>query len=140
MIIGYTTGVFDLFHIGHLNILKTAKEHCDYLIVGVTTDELCWKLKNKKPIISFNERQLIVESIRYVDKVVEQNVIDEISDWRLLKFNKIFKGSDWKDSEKWIKLREEFKKINVEVQFFDYTENTSSSLIREILENKHAVK
>ena len=132
-IIGYTTGVFDLFHIGHLNILKNAKSMCDELIVGVTTDELTEKRKNKKPIIPFDERVAIVESIKYVDKVVPQTEIDEIKDQELLGFNLICKGGDWKGTEKWNKLEAEFEKIGVSVYFFPYTENTSSTLIREVL-------
>lgn len=137
MIVGYTTGVFDLFHVGHLNILKVAKMHCDYLIVGVTTDDLCIKLKNKRPLIPFEERMQILESIRYVDRVVSQDIIDEVGDWRRLHFNRIFKGSDWKGTTKWVKLDREFSRLNVEVFFFDYTQNTSSSLIREVLEREY---
>jgi len=132
-IVGYTTGVFDLFHIGHLNILKNAKNHCDHLIVGVTTDQLVVKLKGKDPIIPFEERSEILRSIRYVDKVVPQNKIDEISDWESLGFDIIFKGSDWKGSDKWVNLEKEFSQRNVSVQFFEYTKNTSSTLLRELL-------
>ncbi len=135
-IIGYTTGVFDLFHIGHLNILRRAKEECDYLIVGVTTDELAFKLKNKKPIIPFNERCEIIKHINCVDKVIPQNEINELNDYERLKFNKIFKGSDWQNTEKWNKLENIFKQKGVKVIYFPYTQNTSSSMIRKILEDK----
>lgn len=134
MIIGYTTGVFDLFHIGHLNILKNAKNNCDYLIVGVTTDELTYKLKKRHPVVPFSERAEIVRQIKYVDKVVPQTEIDEIADFEKYRFNKIFKGGDWKDSEKWKKLEKEFAKRGVQVQFFEYTQTTSSTLIRKSLE------
>lgn len=134
-IIGYTTGVFDLFHIGHLNILKSAKKHCDYLIVGVTSDQLVAKIKGKEPIIPYSERSEILKSIKYVDKVVSQNKIDEISDWESLGFDVIFKGSDWKGSNKWLKLEQEFSERNVKVRFFEYTNNTSSTLLREVLYN-----
>ena len=87
MIIGYTTGVFDLFHIGHLNILRRAREKCDKLIVGVTTDELLKVYKNKSPIIPFEERISIVKSIKYVDEVVPQENMDKLSHWDNLKFN-----------------------------------------------------
>ena len=96
MIIGYTTGVFDMFHIGHLNILKRAKEQCDYLIVGVSTDELVQSYKNKLPIIPYAERSAIVEAIKYVDKVVPQKNRDKIAAFNEFKFNKMFVGDDWK--------------------------------------------
>lgn len=132
--IGYTTGVFDLFHIGHLNILKRAKEHCDILIVGVTTDEVTEQMKNIKPIIPFEERQEIVQSIKYVDKVVAKTSVDNIEAWFDLKFNIYFKGDDWKDTEKGNKLEEDFKKYGVEIKYFPYTQGTSSTKLREILE------
>ena len=99
--IGYTTGVFDLFHIGHLNILRRAKEQCDFLIVGVTTDEEVNRIKDKVPVICFEERKQIVESIRYVDQVVAEDNTDKIEAWERLKFDIIFKGSDWQGSNKW---------------------------------------
>src|SRR5690554_2830226 len=98
--IGYTTGVFDMFHIGHLNILKKSKEMCDYLIVGVTTDELV-SYKNTKAIIPHEERMMIVESIKYVDKVVPQDNMDKFVAWERYKFDVIFVGDDWKGTDKW---------------------------------------
>lgn len=132
--IGYTTGVFDLFHIGHLNLLQNAKGLCDELIVGVTTDELCLQLKGKLPVIPFTERKSIVEALRIVDKVVPQAKIDEIEDFEKFNFQRIFKGSDWKGSDKWNALETRFAEMGVEVIYFDYTETTSSSLIRTVLE------
>jgi len=132
-IVGYTTGVFDLFHLGHLNILKNAREVCDELIVGVTTDELAFKLKNKHPIIPFDERIEILRSIRYVDQAVPQNEINEWGDWNRYKFDVILKGSDWEGSAKWNALQERFETVGVQVKFFPYTGSTSSTLIREIL-------
>tara|TARA_Y100000591_G_C21853096_1_gene712985 strand:- start:6962 stop:7396 length:435 start_codon:yes stop_codon:yes gene_type:complete len=132
-IIGYTTGVFDLFHIGHLNILKKAKEHCDYLIVGVTIDELV-KYKFKKAVIPFEERAKIVESIKYVDEVVPQTEIDKLKAWNEYHFNKIFVGSDWKGSKSWIQYEQRFKKLEVEVIYFPYTKGTSSSKLNEVLD------
>ena len=134
MIIGYTTGVFDLFHIGHLNILRKSKEQCDFLIVGVATDDLVYSLKKKRPVVPYLERAEIVENIKYVDKVIAQEKIDELFDFQKYRFNKIFKGSDWCGSEKWIILEKEFSRYNVEVIFFDYTKTTSSTLIRKALE------
>jgi glycerol-3-phosphate cytidylyltransferase len=133
--IGYTTGVFDLFHIGHLNILKKAKEHCDYLIVGVTTDEEVKRVKNKNPIICFDERREIVGSIKYVDQVVPEHDTDKLKAWESLRYNIIFKGDDWKGSPKWNKYEEEFSKINVEVCYFPYTDGTSSTILREFIQN-----
>lgn len=137
-IIGYTTGVFDLFHIGHLNILRNAKSQCDELIVGITTDELCMQLKNKMPIIPFQERCDIISALRVVDRVVPQSRIDELADQELYNFDKIFKGSDWAGSPKWNHLKEQFAGKGVEVVYFDYTETTSSTLIRTTLERLHA--
>lgn len=133
-IIGYTTGVYDLFHIGHLNILKRARENCDYLIVAVSTDEMVIKYKNKKPIISFEERIEIVKAIRYVDEVIPQYHRDKVEDWRKLSFNKIFVGDDWKNTQDWINWEQEFKKVNVEVTYFPYTKHTSSTKLSKILD------
>ncbi|MFL2940523.1 MAG: glycerol-3-phosphate cytidylyltransferase [Marine Group III euryarchaeote CG-Epi4] len=136
MIIGYTTGVFDLFHIGHLNILRRAREKCDKLIVGVTTDELLKVYKNKSPIIPFEERISIVKSIRYVDEVVPQENMDKLSHWDNLKFNVVFVGDDWQNTDKWNKIESDFNKIGVKVIYFPYTKGTSSTLINDILVNE----
>ena len=136
MIVGYTTGVFDLFHIGHLNILRRAREKCDKLIVGVTTDELLKVYKNKSPIIPFEERISIVKSIKYVDEVVPQENMDKLSHWDYLKFNIVFVGDDWQNTDKWNKIESDFNKIGVKVVYFPYTEGTSSTLINEILVNE----
>ena len=132
--IGYTTGVFDLFHIGHLNILKQARENCDYLIVGCTVDELVRKRKNKNPIIPFEERVLILQSIRYVDEVVPQETMDKINAWEKLKFNVMFVGDDWKGTSQWQNYEIEFAKVGVAIVYFPYTMETSSTLIRQVLE------
>jgi len=131
--IGYTTGVFDLFHIGHLNVLKRAKLECDYLIVGVTSDELSMKVKNKKPVIPFSERMEIVESIKFVDEVLPQMDYDKITAWNNLKFDKMFVGDDWKGSKKWIEIEKDFSKLGVEIMYFPYTTHTSSTLLKEAL-------
>jgi len=132
--IGYTTGVFDLFHIGHLNILRNAKLECDYLIVGITTDELSLKEKGRTPVILFSERMTIVESIKYVDSVVPQVNYDKIEAWNNLKFNIMFVGDDWQGTEKWNMLDDKFKKLGVKISYFPYTKQTSSSKIRKILD------
>ena len=129
--IGYTTGVFDMFHIGHLNIIKKAKEQCDYLIVGVSTDELVQSEKNKLPVIPFKDRCEIVESIKYVDKVVAQTNKDKFGAWSNLGFDKMFVGSDWKDTPQWKKYEEEFRPVGVEIVYLEYTEGISSTILRE---------
>lgn len=131
--IGYTTGVFDLFHIGHLNILKKAKKECDYLIVGVTIDELV-SYKGKQAFIPFEERLKIVESIEYVDEVTPQTTMNKMEAWEEFKFNKMFVGSDWKGTDRWNNLEREFLKVNVEIVYFPYTKGTSSTQLRKALE------
>jgi glycerol-3-phosphate cytidylyltransferase len=130
MVIGYTTGVFDMFHVGHLNILKKAKEQCDFLIVGVSTDELVLKEKNKLPIIPLKDRMEIVSAIKYVDQVVVQPDKDKMKAWERHHFDKMFVGSDWKGTPKWIEYEEAFKPLNVEIVYFSYTEGVSSTLLR----------
>lgn len=131
-VIGYTTGVFDLFHIGHLNILKRAKEQCDYLIVGVTVDELV-TYKGKKAFIPFEERAAIVEAIKYVDKVVPQTSMDKMAAWEKLHFNKMFVGDDWKGTDTWKHWEAEFYKVGVDIVYFPYTKQTSSTELRSAL-------
>jgi len=132
MIIGYTTGVFDLFHIGHLNLLKNAKGMCDKLIVGVTTDELV-SYKNKKAVIPFEERMEIVRNINQVDAVVPQENMNKMEAWKSLQFDVMFVGDDWKGSEKWEEIESEFEKLGVKVVYFPYTKTTSSTLVNETL-------
>ncbi len=139
MIIGYTTGVFDMFHIGHLNILKKAKEQCDYLIVGVSTDELVEHDKNKRPIIPFEERCHIVEAIRYVDEVVPQVDKDKLAAYMRMphKFHKMFVGSDWKGTEAWNNYERQFSAYGVEIVYLPHTDGISSSILRDKL-NAHS--
>lgn len=131
--IGYTTGVFDMFHIGHLNILQRAKEQCEYLIVGVTTDELCYTRKQKYPIINEKDRMKIVESIRYVDKVVFQVDMDKLKAVKKYKIDIVFVGSDWKGTDTWEHYEKEFAKEGCHVLYLEHTEGISSSLLREKL-------
>lgn len=133
MIIGYTTGVYDMFHIGHLNILKRAKEQCDYLIVGVSTDELVRHDKNKTPIIPFADRCAIVEAIRYVDKVVPQYDKNKLGAWEKYRFDKMFVGSDWKGSPQWAKFEEEFAPVGVEIVYLEHTDGISSTILKDKL-------
>lgn len=129
--IGYTAGVFDLFHVGHLNILKSAKEQCEFLIVGVSTDELVMEYKNKMPVISFEDRIAIVEGIKYVDMVVPQVNRDKYSAWQTLQFNAMFVGDDWKGSTLFNQVEQKFKKVDVEIVYFPYTNGISSTIVKE---------
>ena len=132
-IIGYTTGVYDMFHIGHLNILKKAKEQCDYLIVGVTTDELCFSRKNKYPIINQDERLEIIDSIKYVDRAVFQTDMDKLMAVKKYNVNKVFVGSDWKGTPSWNEYEKEFAKLGCTVVYLDHTDGISSTILREKL-------
>lgn len=123
-----------MFHIGHLNILRRAKMECDHLIVGVTTDELCFSRKNKYPIVPFVERMQIVENIRFVDEVVPQASMDKMEAWRNLKFDRMFVGGDWKGTDQWTKLENAFADVGVEIVYFPYTEHTSSTKLRAVLD------
>ena len=135
MVKGYTTGVFDLFHIGHLNILKRAKKNCDYLIVGVSTDELVESYKNKKPVIPYDERKAIVEAIKYVDEVIPQVSRNKCEALEIIKFNVMFVGDDWKGSALFLETEKEFRKRGVDIIYFPYTNGLSSSLLTEVLLN-----
>ena len=134
MIMGYTSGVYDLFHIGHLNLLRNAKSMCDKLIVGVTTDELV-KYKKSKAVIPFEERMEIVRSIEYVDAVVAQEDMNKYEIWKKLTFDIMFVGDDWYESDKWNSIEEKLNDVNVRVVYFPYTKGTSSTLINKTLLN-----
>jgi glycerol-3-phosphate cytidylyltransferase len=129
--IGYTTGVFDLFHVGHLNILKNAKEQCDFLIVGVSTDELVMSYKNKWPVIPHIERMAIVHSIKYVDKVVKQTNRDKFSAWEHVKFDVMFVGDDWKGNSLFNEVEKQFNQVGVEIVYFPYTQGVSSTMVKQ---------
>lgn len=131
--IGYTSGVYDMFHIGHLNILKRAKEMCETLIVGVTTDELCYSRKHKYPIICQEDRKAIVAAIRYVDKVVDQVDMNKFQMVKELGAEVVFVGSDWKGTPSWNKYEEEFKLIGCTVEYLEHTNGISSTILRNKL-------
>ena len=135
--IGYTTGVYDMFHIGHLNILKRAKEQCEFLLVGVTTDELCFSRKNKYPIINENERMEIVEYIRYVDKVIPQNNMDKFEVVKQYNVDVVFVGSDWKGTPSWTEYEKEFAKLGCKVVYLEHTDGISSTILRERMKNEY---
>ena len=136
--IGYTTGVFDLFHVGHLNVLKKAREQCEYLIVGVSTDELVKSYKNKTPIIPYEERQQIVAAIRYVDKVVPQVDRDKIKMFNELHFDAMFVGDDWKGSELFSKVEEYLIENGAALVYLPYTKDISSTILRDRYEGKQS--
>lgn len=134
--IGYTTGVYDMFHIGHLNILKRAKEQCEFLIVGVSTDELVESYKHKPPIIPFAERMAIVEAIKYADQVVPQKSMDKFAAWEELHFNAIFHGDDWKGSSMYDEIEKKLATVGVDMVFLPHTDGTSSTLLAEKLKKE----
>jgi glycerol-3-phosphate cytidylyltransferase len=132
--VGYAGGAYDLFHIGHLNILKHARSQCDFLIAGVVTDEILELTKGKAPIIPHAERIEIVRNISYVDEAVDEDVMDKLAAWRARPFDVYFKGDDWKGTERARRLEIEFAKVGVDVVYFPYTMATSSTLLRRALE------
>lgn len=134
MIIGYTAGVYDLFHIGHLNLLRNAKGMCDKLIVGVTTDELA-TYKGKYPVIPFSDRLEIVRNIRCVDAVVAQSDMDKLAMCKKLKASVMFVGDDWYQSPKWQEYEEEFNKAGIRIVYFPYTKGVSSTQISKALKH-----
>ena len=131
--IGYTTGVFDMFHIGHLNILRRAKEQCEHLIVGVSTDELVREYKHKTPIIPYDERAEIVNAIKYVDEVLPQTAIDKYEAWNNLKFNVLFHGDDWKGTDLYLNLEKKFNSVGVDIVYLPHTSGVSSTSLAEKL-------
>jgi glycerol-3-phosphate cytidylyltransferase len=132
MIIGYTAGVYDLFHVGHLNLLKNAKGMCEKLIVGVTVDELV-TYKGKKAMIPYEDRAEIVRSIKYVDAVVPQYDMDKLTMCKKLKANILFVGDDWYDTPKWKDYEREFQKEGIKIVYFPYTKGISSTQISKAL-------
>ncbi|WP_241976099.1 MULTISPECIES: adenylyltransferase/cytidyltransferase family protein [Cryobacterium] len=132
--IGYAGGAYDLFHIGHLNILKHAKSRCDHLIAGVVSDEMLKITKGRAPMIPCAERIEIVRHISFVDEAVEEDVLDKLAAWRATPFDVYFKGDDWKGTERARRLEVEFAKVGVVIEYFPYTMATSSTLLRRALE------
>ena len=131
--IGYTTGVYDMFHVGHLNILKHAKELCDYLIVGVSTDELVVYDKHKTPVIPYADRIRIVKAIRYVDQVVPQPNKNKFAAWQALHFDAMFVGSDWQGTPQWVEFERQFSLVGVDIIYLPHTDGISSTILRERL-------
>lgn len=136
MKIGYTCGVYDLFHVGHLNLFEKCKQHCDYLIVGVCDDNYVKEYKDKKPVINEQERARIVGALKCVDEAVIINsveTVDKLLAWNKFHFNVLFSGDDWKGTERFIKTEQEFKKngIDVDMVFFPYTQGVSTTQIKK---------
>jgi glycerol-3-phosphate cytidylyltransferase len=131
--VGYAPGVYDMFHIGHLNILRNSRLACDYLIAGVASDDLSRRAKGKSPVIPLAERLEIVSSIRYVDEAVEEDVPTKLEMWHKLHFDVLIKGDDWRGTERGLRLERQFAEVGVEVVYFPYTVHTSSTMLREVL-------
>ena len=138
--IGYTTGVYDMFHIGHLNIFKRAKEYCDFLIVGVTTDELCYQRKGKYPIINENDRMEIVKSIKYVDKVVPQVDMEKIKPVVENDVEVVFVGSDWEGTPQWKEYEKQFRTVGCDVVYLPHTDGISSTMLRNKIKNEKSIE
>lgn len=133
--IGYTTGVYDMFHIGHLNILRRAKEQCDYLIVGVSTDELVRQEKGKSPVISYEERAAIVSAIKYVDQVVTQTDKNKLAAWERYGFDAMFVGADWQGTPQWGQYEKELGPKGVEIVYLPHTYGVSSTQLASVIKN-----
>lgn len=132
--VGYAAGAFDLFHVGHLNILRQARRHCDHLIAGVVSDELVEMTKGHRPVVSLAERMEIVEHIRYVDQVHAEVLLDKLDTWQQLRFDVFFKGDDWRGTPRGERLEREFAAVGVDVVYFPYTVQTSSTKLRAALD------
>jgi glycerol-3-phosphate cytidylyltransferase len=132
-IVGYAPGIYDLFHIGHLNILRRAKQHCDILVAGVLSDEMCRKAKGQPPVIAAAERIEIVQHIDFVDRVHEEVVPGKLETWQVVRFDRIFKGDDWRGTAKGQRLEADMASVGVEVVYFPYTVTTSSTQLRRAL-------
>ena len=133
--IGYVPGVYDMFHIGHLNILRNARLHCDHLIAGVVSDEMAELAKGRRPVVPLVERLEIVGSVRYVDEVAAELVPDKLDMWARLHFDVIIKGDDWRGTPKGAALEAKMATVGVEVAYLPYTAHTSSTLLRRVLED-----
>ena len=132
-VIGYAPGAYDLFHIGHLNILTRAAQQCDKLIAGVVTDAVVMRAKNKAPVIPLAERLAIVRSVRYVDEAVPDPYVDKFQMWSQLRYDVLFKGDDWRGTEKGEALEARLAEVGARVVYFPYTLHTSSTLLRKMI-------
>ncbi len=137
--VGYASGVFDMFHIGHLNILRRAREHCETLVVGVASDEYVDTLKGRPPVVPLVERLEIISALGIVDEVIIDHAEDKTLAWQERNFDVIFKGDDWKETAKGERLEEQMRAVGAEVVYFPYTLHTSSTLLRAYLTRPEAV-
>lgn len=137
-IVGYASGVFDLFHVGHLNLLRAASQHCDRLIVGVASDEYVMDLKGITPVVPCDERAEIVSHLRFVDEVIIDRSVDKTLAWREHPFDVIFKGDDWRGSAKGARLERDMASVGARVEYFPYTLHTSSTRLRSYIEQVEA--
>jgi glycerol-3-phosphate cytidylyltransferase len=131
--LGYVPGVFDMFHVGHLNILRNARLACDRLVAGVVSDDRAAAVKGKTPVVPVTERLEIVRSIKYVDDAVVEDVEEKLEMWRRLRFDVIIKGDDWRGTAKGDKLERDFASVGVEVVYLPYTVHTSSTMLRQVI-------
>ena len=132
-VVGYVPGAWDMFHIGHLNILKRAREHCDWLVAGVVTDEALFDMKNKYPIVPFDERLEIVAAIGIVDDAVDDHSSNKLQVWERVHYDVLFKGDDWRGTAKGKRLERDLATVGARVQYFPYTLHTSSTELRRVL-------
>ncbi|ARQ71093.1 adenylyltransferase/cytidyltransferase family protein [Streptomyces marincola] len=132
--VGYAPGVWDLFHVGHLNVLRHARSHCDYLVAGVVSDEMARLAKGRAPVIPLVERLEIVRSIRYVDAAFVETVPDKVETWQQVRFDVLFKGDDWRGTPKGDRLERDFAEVGVDIVYFPYTVHTSSTQLRGVLD------
>lgn len=130
---GYAPGAYDLFHVGHLNVLRRAKQHCDRLVVGVVADEVLEVTKGRRPVVPLAERVEIVSHLSLVDDVYVETQPDKLLTWEDVRFDVIFKGDDWRGTPKGDRLERDFATVGVEVVYFPYTVHTSSTLLRRAL-------
>ncbi|MBQ9427961.1 MAG: adenylyltransferase/cytidyltransferase family protein [Clostridia bacterium] len=135
--VGFTDGVYDMFHVGHLNMIRAAKSYCDYLIVGVHSDEIVESYKHRKTIINERDRREIVGAIKEVDKAVINETRDKMKLWELYHFDVIFIGDDWKGTERWNNFEKVLAKVGVAVEYIPYTQGISTTKIREELGEKN---
>lgn len=134
-VVGFTAGVFDLFHVGHLNLLRQARERCDMLIVGVTTDDLAENAKGVRPIVPFLERMTIVQSVRHVDRAVPQTTMDKLETWQVLKFDVLFVGDNMRDQGNWKVLEKTMATVGVDVIYLPATHGRSGELLARGLDD-----
>ena len=139
-VIGYAPGAYDLFHVGHLNVLRQAREHCDVLVAGVVADEICELTKGVRPFVPLEERLEIVRSVGIVDQVYAETTTDKRDAWQDVRFHRIFKGDDWRGTPKGLALEERLGAVGVEVVYFPYTMHTSSTMLRRAVLGRAAIQ